>query len=64
MYERVGVLERENTVFPRYCVLSFSFIRFKFRWIHVEDPVTPKIFSLSQIDELVRGVSVAPAPRA
>jgi hypothetical protein len=26
--------------------------RYKFRWIHVEDSVTPKIFS--QIDELVR----------
>ena len=64
IYERVGVLERENAVFPMNCVLSFTQIRCKFRRIHVEDPLTPKIFSLSQIDELVRGVSVAPAHRA
>jgi hypothetical protein len=31
MYERVGVLERENTVFPMNCVLSFTQIRCKFR---------------------------------
>ena len=31
MYERVGVLERENTVFPMNCVLSFTQIRYKFR---------------------------------
>jgi hypothetical protein len=49
------LLERENTVFPMNCVLSFTQIRCKFRWIHVEDPLTPAIFSLSQIDELVRG---------
>jgi hypothetical protein len=49
------MLERENTVFPMNCVLSFTQIRCKFRLIHVEDPLTPAIFSLSQIDELVRG---------
>ena len=42
---------------------SFQFIRCKFRRMHIEDPLTPEIFSLSQMDELVRGV-LLPLPIA
>jgi hypothetical protein len=31
--------------------------------MHIEDPLTPEIFSLSQMDELVRGV-LLPLPIA
>lgn len=55
------MLGLEMEFLPRYCVLHSHLFVVSSVKNHFVDPLTPKIFSISQIDELFRGLSLAPA---